>query len=229
MLFSDAIPTTLKGDCTTKFVSVLDGLLNYKRMEVFSAMRVYNPVLNNNQKWLRKQLSEYGFSSFPEHFPVRILQQILLNAVYFMQLRGSKLGLEFFLSVSSLGNAIVDDNSFSGESYLLFPDHPTSGMITQRTTDKHKYLADNNKIDESQESDLSIRIFSKYFSGEYPLESEAIKEYISSEFGNYIGFSGRKDYDIEYIGAPKFYYHGLLNRNFINTPTDDSDFELLPQ
>lgn len=142
MLFSQSIPdSVLENSAASKFVSVLDSLQEVKQGIISDAIRSFNPILCMNEKWLRKYLTDYGFSDIPKGFPVRVLQQMLLNADTIMRLRGSKLGVEFFLSVCSFGVAKIDASRLRSVFRTIYPDSTTYGYITgSKGTDDHKYL-----------------------------------------------------------------------------------------
>lgn len=216
MLFSQSIPdNVLENSAASKFVSVLDSLQEYKQGIISDAVRSLNPVLCTNEKWLRKYLTDYGFSTIPKGFPIRVMQQMLLNADTIMRLRGSKLGLEFFLSVCSLGEATIYASGLYKSLKLIFPDSLNYGYITSNNSGNKLFLCSNNELEET--SRLSITLKSKYFDDWHNTEADAIMGYLQAVTPTYIGFS--KDLTITwlFLERSKFYYHGLLNPQYVNT------------
>lgn len=216
MLFSQSIPDmVLENSAASKFVSVLDSLQEVKQGIISDAVRSFNPILCMNEKWLRKYLTDYGFSDIPKGFPVRVLQQLLLNADTIMRLRGSKLGLEFFLSVCSLGVATIDASGLYKPLELVFPDSTNYGYITSNNSDSKLFLCDNNVLSES--SQLLITLRSKYFDERHTTEADAIVRYLQAVIPTYIGFSNDLTISWSFLERSKFYYHGLLNPQYVNT------------
>ena len=280
MLFSQSIPdSVLENSAASKFVSVLDSLQEVKQGIISDAVRSFNPILCMNEKWLRKYLTDYGFGDIPKGFPVRVLQQMLLNADTIMRLRGSKLGVEFFLSVCSLGVATIDASRLRSVVRTIYTDSTSYGYITDsKGADDHKYRIydsdeanwefaitdeqgyvaygiDHNGVehqskrvsafdiikwkkwyysndllflaadsDLTENSYLSIKLSSKYFNGLYPMEKEAIMRYLRSVLPNYVGFVTDLRIKWDLNSRTKFYYHGLLNPQYINTEVS-SDFD----
>lgn len=216
MLFSQSIPDmVLENSAASKFVSVLDSLQEVKQGIISDAVRSFNPILCMNEKWLRKYLTDYGFSDIPKGFPVRVLQQMLLNADTIMRLRGSKLGLEFFLSVCSLGVATIDTSGLYKPLELVFLDSTNYGYITSNNSDSRLFLCDNNVLSES--SQLLITLRSKYFDERHNTEAYAIERYLRAVTPTYVGFSSKLTIGWSFLERDKFYYHGLLNPQYVNT------------
>lgn len=222
MLFSQSIPDrVLENAAASKFVSVLDSLQEIKQGIISDAVRSFNPILCMNEKWLRKYLTDYGFSDIPKGFPVRVLQQMLLNADTIMRLRGSKLGVEFFISVCSLGVAKVNADGLIEHVDTLYLDSKSYGYVTGNT-DSFFYLSSTN---DRIPSHLTIELSSKYFNGGYPVEKEAILSYLNRVLPYYVGFSVNLEIQWSIKTRSKFYYHGLLNPQYINDTEVSSDFD----
>ena len=214
MLFSQSIPDmVLENSTASKFVSVLDSLQEIKQGIISDAIRSFNPILCLNEKWLRKYLTDYGFSDIPNGFPVRVLQQMLLNADAIMRLRGSKLGAEFFLSVCSLGEVKVDADGLISEIDSIYLNSENYGYVTDKNTGSFLYLSSTN---ERVSSHLDIELSSKYFNGNYPMEKEAILFYLNRVLPDYVGFSVDLKINWTIRSRSKFYYHALLHPQYIN-------------
>lgn len=215
MLFSQSIPEkVLENSAASKFVSVLDSLQEYKQGVISDAVRSLNPVLCTNEKWLRKYLTDYGFSDIPKGFPIRVMQQMLLNADTIMRLRGSKLGLEFFLSVCSLGVATIDASGLQQPFELIFLDSTNYGYLTSNNLDNHFLCANNVLVENSL---LLVTLRSRYFDGEHSVEAYAIERYLRAVTPTYVGFSSKLTISWSFLERDKFYYHRLLNPQYVNT------------
>lgn len=226
MLFSKSIPDkVLENSEASKFVSVLDSLQEVKQGIISDAVRSLNPILCTNEKWLRKYLIDYGFSSIPKGFPIRVMQQMLLNADTIMRLRGSKLGLEFFLSVCSLGIATIDSSELHQPLVFLFPNSINYGYITDNNVDNPLYLCDSNIL--AADSSLRVTLESKYFGTQDSIEKEAIIEYLKNATPNYVGFANHLTIDWVFQERSEFYYHNLLNPQYVDYPSTSSDLEVL--
>lgn len=213
MLFSDSIPDRLQEQPNVSaFTRVLDGLQNFKTEVISDSLRVGNFALLTDKKWLIKHLEEFGVVNLPLDYPMQILQQYLLNVDTVCRTRGSKIGLELYCSLLSLGEVVIDDSRFYAESSLLLLDSPTQGFITEDNKDKVFFLCDDSKIEST--AYLTVTIRSRYFNGDYPNEAKLIKGYIEGNIGRQLGFSPEKAITFNYEENSDFYYHKLLNNYF---------------
>lgn len=211
MLFKDSIPNKLQEyPNVVAFMDILDSLYAFKSEIISEALRVNNPALLMDRKWLLKLLSEYGITGFPLNYPIAAIQQFLLNADTILGTRGSKIGIELYCSVLSLGKVVVDDTSFYTDPKILLLDSPIQGYITSDNEVNPLYIVDDTSII-NPETLLRIQISSKYFSGEY---SEVIKSYIEGTIKDWVGFSN-VNVRFVYSESADFYYHKLLNPYFI--------------
>lgn len=214
MLFSQSIPEkVLENSTTSKFVSVLDSLQEYKQGMITDAVRTLNPALNMNEKWLRKYLTDYGFSDIPKGFPIRVIQQLLLNADTIMRLRGSQLGVELFISVCCLGKVTIGTSNFMDSPDVIFLNSSNYGYITDNNSEPF-YLCDRNTF--MGYSFLSVVANSIYFNGMYPTEQSAIISYLNKELPNYVGFTNNLHIQWQLNRSLTFYYHALLNPQYVN-------------
>ena len=211
MKFKDNIPEKLLLGTTERFVNVLEALLDFKHENMFKALRVTNPALLNNPKWLLKNLTEFGFT-LSENTPIIVLQQLLLNMDRIVKAKGSKVGTEMFLSIMTLGEVILDDSQFYERISALIPNSLSNGYITDNIKDVY-YLVDDTDVLRSR-SPLTITIKSKFFN-EDTKNAQAIKEYIEKEIVNWTGFNPGKTFTFYYEPREEFYYHKSLNKYFI--------------
>lgn len=214
MRFKDRIPEkALQGGMSERFVDLLDSLNDYKFSEISKSVKSYNPVLFLNKKWIVLQLRDYGVY-VPEELPVQILQQYLLNVDTITGLRGSRAGIELWLSVLSLGEVtVIDDNFYNYPTFLLL-DSIQQGKLASDSEDIGFYLVSDTTHLESPVS-IDLIIQSKYFDGTYPDERIVIENYIRNNIDNQLGFSEQKTINFTFSTRSDFYYHPLLNNYYI--------------
>ncbi len=123
MKFRNRIPENilLENPNADKFVTVLDKLNEFKELEVLKHSRFYRSVLLTDYKFLKKRIENYGYPPIPGDFPISVLYNMILNADAVMSLKGTKLGLEYWLWVMTEGEVTVDDSAFypQGEHIIL--------------------------------------------------------------------------------------------------------------
>lgn len=215
MLFSTSIPDKLQEyPNASAFMSVLDALQDFKAEIIAGYLRVDNAAVLMDRKWLLKKLDEFGVTDMPLDYPIQIIQQYLLNVDTICRTRGSKKGIEFYCSLLSFGEVIVDDTNFYGNSEVLFLDSLNRGFIVSNNDEEFLYLC-SDSMELNPNLQLVINIKSKYFNGQYPKEEVTIKNYIEKTIGSQLGFSPKKEITFNYSSCSDFYYHKLLNSYFI--------------
>lgn len=213
MKFSDYIPEAVVEGVNGGFYEVLNGLHKYKEEEVSKTLRVNNPALLNDNKWILKRLEDYGFDNIPYEMPTAILQQVLLNVSTLLRTRGSKIGVQLFCSVFSLGEVEIDDSEFYSQGLALIPDSPSQGFITDDSENNVFFLIDDTDVLTSSEP-LNIEISSAYFS-EDSLSAQVIKDFLKSSIDEWLGFNPEKQITFTFKDRDFFYYHKLLNSYFV--------------
>lgn len=214
MLFSDCLPEKLKDHSfTSAFMSVLDSLQNLKSEIIAESLRVDNFAILTDRKWLLKKLEDFGVTNIPIDYPIQSIQQYLLNVDLLCRTRGSKLGVELYCSVLSLGEVIVNDENFYVEPNFLVLNSEKYGYITSDNAKSIFYLVDDNDLEPLAE--LSITIKSKYFDGSHPIESKIIKEFLEQSINEQLWFTPKKKVTFTYLPREDFYYHKSLNTYFI--------------
>ena len=214
MLFSNCIPDKLQEYPTVmNFMRLLDSLQEVKTSIIADSLRVDNAALLMDKKWLLKKLDEFGFSDFPIEYPIQIMQQFLLNVDTICRTRGSKIGIQLYCSVLSLGEVSVLDANFYVRLSLIILDSIKQGYILADSKDEKFYICDNNLINPKQ--NLSIIIKSKFFNGDFPKEESIIKKYLQSTLRNQLGFSPNLQINFTFVPKSDFYYHKLLNPYFV--------------
>ena len=216
MLLSNSIPDkVLENSNAQQFVNVLDALHIYKQEIIAEAARVNNPALYSDNKWLIKKFSDYGITDLPMEYPFQCLQQYLLNAGKIFSLKGSKLGLEMWLNVLTLGEVEIDDSDmYVGFSYIVLDDFDY-GYIDDNNDDNNWLYLFSDTEELNPAGALEVTINSKFFNGDYPNEATIIKNYIEKAIRTNIGFSRNIDIEFTYGSADEFIYHEELNQYFI--------------
>lgn len=216
--FANSIPeVVLQNPATAQFVEVLDKTNEYKRDIMATALRANSFGVLTDRKVIHRHLADFGIS-LPFDYPMEILMQVLLNADTFCGTRGSKIGLEFFLSVLTLGEVTIDDSNFYKMPDYLILDSLTNGYVAEH--DDRPYfnlISDESSLTATQ--DLGIVIESKYFNGSYPDESAIIEEYLTGDdyktIKSQLWFTYNLNLTIEFQTRSEFYYHNLLNKYFV--------------
>lgn len=215
MYIKDRIPTNLQNyPNVSQFADVLDGLQQFKQENIANSLRAYNMALLMDNKWLLKRLGDYGITDMPIDYPLEIVQQFLLNADTIFGTRGSKIGIELYCSVLSLGEVTVDDSAFYHEPVMLLLDSTVQGYITEDNSSNFYCLVEDTGTI-NPEVTMNITIKSKFFNGNYPTIAKTIQNYIKNTIGNQLGFSPNKTVNISFSSRNDFYYHKLLNSYFV--------------
>lgn len=214
MSFSSRIPDkVLENPTVSSFMSVLDALQDFKMGIIASSLRFNCISVLTNKKWLLKKLGDYNITDIPENYPIPVLIQYLLNADTVFRTRGSRIGVELYCSLLSLGKVTIEDEGFYKEPSFLLLDSTTQGFITDDNEKNiYKLCADNDDMKSSQT--LKITIESPYFKY-YPEEAKLIKAYLESTISRFLCFSPDKKVTFNYQGSDEFYFHELLNPYFI--------------
>lgn len=194
-------------------MDVLDALQNFKTEVIADSLRVDNVAVLMDRKWLIKKLEEYGVTDLPLTYPIQILRQYLLNVDTVCRTRGSKIGIELYCSLLSLGEVTVDDSKFYMDSDVLFLDSSDSGYIIENNDATTFYLTDSN-VTFKKESALKITIKSKFFDGKHPTEAQLIQNFLKSSIKRNLGFS-KVNVTFTFTSRDEFYFHKLLNRYFV--------------
>lgn len=124
-------PALLLSPDADKFVLVLDGLEQYKESIVEDSTRFYRPPVFTDLKWLRKKVEDLGYPPVPTDFPKEILDAMLLNAQNVMALKGSKLGLTYWLWTLTFGGITVDDSQFYPLGDYIIPSDLDFGFVSE--------------------------------------------------------------------------------------------------
>lgn len=194
-------------------MDVLDALQNFKTEVIADSLRVDNAAVLMDRKWLIRKLEEYGVTDLPFTYPIQILRQYLLNVDSVCRTRGSKIGIELYCSLLSLGEVTVDDSKFYMDSDVLFLDSSDSGYIIENNDATTFYLTDSN-VTFKKESILKVTIKSKFFDGKHPTEAQLIQNFIKSSIKRNLGFS-KVNVTFTFTSRDEFYFHKLLNRYFV--------------
>lgn len=158
----DSIPTFLKGTDAAKFASVLDGVNQMKQVEIANTLRIYNPLLLTETKWLSKRLTDYGFYVTKE-YPWQPLQALLMNVHSVTRLKGTRVGLKTLLMLLTLGDVSIDLSNFMVNPDALYLNSlDGDGIITgDDSSNVQMYLVNDRNVYEPPRS-LTISIDTVY-------------------------------------------------------------------
>lgn len=213
-LFSQSIPDRiLENPNASQFVQVLDALQLEKQKILADSLRVYNPALYTDNKWLLKRLDDYGVRDLPMEYPFQCLQQYLLNAGKIFALRGSTLGLQLWVNVLCLGECdVVATNMYNEPQYIVLDDLAAGFLCSDN--DFPRYIV-SDSLELNPTGSLSITIKSRFFNGQYPQQATIIKEYIQAHIKDFLGFTPNITINITWQSRSTFFYHSELNQYFV--------------
>lgn len=212
-MFRNKIPEVVltENPEASAFVDVLDGLQEYKTENINKALRVYNPILSLDKKWLIKQLEEFGVFNFPDTIPMEILVQFVGNISSIMGLRGSKLGVEFVCSLLTFGEVTVTDSTYYSTPKLFLLDSPNSALAVDDTADPRLYLVTNTS-DLKDNKTVTIAIESPLWSiGASEEIQEIVSGFLEQFLRTYVPFSDSPTITVTYTARAEKFKHSLLN------------------
>lgn len=218
----------LENPPTAKLVSVLDGLDRHKKGLIGEYLRYWNPITLNDKKWLVEKLHDFGFSETSEELPMIVLQQVLLNADVIAGTKGSLMGVQLYCSAFSLGDVVITPEKLDFETWnTLMPNDLIRGFVTGDNINTEYYLVSKTE-DFLLLGDLHIDVKSRFF--KEPIYDGKIDEYgsmVKEDFSTIIYdflnlnirnqtiFGAYLDHKIDTLPRDEFYFHELLNKNFI--------------
>jgi len=212
-MFRNKIPEVvlMENPEASAFVDVLDGLQEYKTENINKALRVYNPILSLDKKWLIKQLEEFGVFNFPDTIPMEILVQFVGNISSIMGLRGSKLGVEFVCSLLTFGEVTVTDSTYYSAPKLFLLDSQNSALAVDDTADPRLYLVTNTS-DLKDNKTVTIAIESPLWSiGASEEIQEIVSGFLEQFLTTYVPFSDSPTITVTYTARAEKFKHSLLN------------------
>lgn len=212
MAFKDSIPErVLENTTVNNFVEVLNGLHDYKKGIITASLRAWNPAVFMSKQWLNMRLQEYGVS-LPYELPIQVMQQFLLNINEIFRLRGSKLGLEFWLSVITLGEVTVGDSQYWDELVYLSPNSKTRGYITCDNENPFYYLvSDSSQLHRALSLSITIKT---PFNTDATIKA-ALVSYITNTIRSQLGFPETATINVTWQTRGGQYFHRLLNPYFV--------------
>ena len=170
----------MKGTEADKFALVLDGVNQMKQTEISNALRIFNPILQTDTKWIAKRLTDYGF--FVSHdYPWQPLQALLMNVHSVTRLKGTKVGIKALLMLLTLGDVTIDTTNFVNTPDAIYPDAiDGDGYITGNdTTNSQRYIVNDRNVYEPPRS-LTISISSIY------ANNSVVKTYVETLIKDWI-------------------------------------------
>ena len=213
-MLSKSVPDKLKETPqVSRFLEVLDKLQGYKSSVISEALRVNNPGVCMDRKWILKTLEELGVKGLPIDYPIQPLLQLVLNADAVFRTRGSKEGIKLYCSVLSLGEVEIDDSEFYVDPTIILLDSLVQGYATGDNESKTFHVvSDTSNI--NLPTKLRITVRSAFFNGTSPKEASLIKSYLEQTIDKQLPFNPNKEITFVYEEYPRFYYHKLLNNYF---------------
>ena len=145
MKFSDFVPQALLDEVTTRrFLTVLDGVADFKREVLEEFRRSFNPITISKVSYLRKFIEELGNIALAPGMPRQVLENLVLNAYAIFALKGTAQGIKLFLEIVSLGNVLLDTSRIIRKGNFIVPDDiyragklMLSNEVSQPVTDEN--------------------------------------------------------------------------------------------
>lgn len=167
------------------FVNVLDALHKYKGVAINNHSFYYKSLLSFEKSWLKKRLEDYGYPEIPIDLPKESMEALLINSRNVMYLKGSDLGLKFFLWSLTFGDVDIDWEEFYPQGDILFlSEYAGRGHLLADepdTTDFVNYLTSNEEDVGNQV--LTISIATPYWN------NSIVENYIRDNIRNFINFT----------------------------------------
>lgn len=225
MKFRDRIPEEflVEGSNIDSLVTTLDALNFYKESKVVEHSLFYKSVLSFDKVWLKKRLDDYGYPPVPSSFPKEIMDTMTLNVKNVMALKGSDLGLRFFLWCLTLGEITIDWSLFYPQANILFlSEFVGKGYLLNKdpndpSTDFVNYLVSN--VSDVGSQVLTIGIKTPYY------RNETIENYIRSHIQKFLNFTDEAfvlNLTLErgpYYRMPEAFWYFVNDHSETATPT----------
>jgi hypothetical protein len=196
MKIRDQIPQELidSNEYLDSFITVLDGMNAYKEYQVDRHALFYKSLLIGDTSWLKKRLEDYGFPTIPDKLPKQCMDAMLINARNIMALKGSDVGLKFFLWSLTFGEISIDWTEF-------YPN--VNNLTLSEFTGKGFLLADNpEEVDNvnyllTNDSDLNSQILRIGIKSIY-WENVHVIQYIKENITKFLNFT-EDDFQLELV------------------------------
>lgn len=204
MSYRDRIPeAVLESSNVDKFISVLDGIQDFKTSIISKSLQSYNLGLLYNREWVIKRLLEVGVK-VPTNYPLEPLRQLLLNVDTILRCRGSSIGLELICSVLTLGEVSVDASRYWTDSTIIQLDSVQKGFITDDEVPNLFLCSELEEV--SLKGALSITIRTPY-------AQDVVQDFVMTACKEYLTFNDA-DVSITYEHSDNYHFHRLLNKFF---------------
>lgn len=207
LTFKGSLPSFLQNSNAEKFAEVLDKLNEYKQVEIANSLRIYNPILVFDSKWLIKRLTDYGFH-IPTGYPWQPLQQILLNIYNILGLKGTANGLKLMLSVLTLGEVTLDTSKFNRAWHYISPDDENYGFITGDNSELSQLYLVNGTDDFTPNTSLGITIKTTYS------DNTLVKNYVESLIPSWVPMAESVKISTTWTKRDGLYFSDELNNYF---------------
>lgn len=192
------------------FAEVLDGANDYKFLEIAGALRNYNLALLQDRTWLIVRLSEYGIN-LSRDLPIPVLQQFLLNAETITSLRGSKIGLQLWVSVLTLGQVTINDTDMYKDPLFLLLDSVLQGYMMS-DSNQTAYAMVSDSIQLILDTTLGVTVQSKYYGTS---DWTNIEQFLRDNIESQVAFPGNLTVNYSFSTRAQYYFHPLLNTDFL--------------
>ena len=209
MSIKNSLPDFLMGTNAERFADVLDGLNNYKQLEIAKALRIYNPLLCFDSRWLIKQATDFGFK-IPEGYPWQPLQWLLMNAYSLTSLKGTKLGLEALIEILTLGEVTSSNVELNRDVHNIILDDTLSGFITGDESTNRQLYPVVSSDDFNPNIYIKITIETSFY------QNNLVKDYVSQILTDWIPSFTKPQISLTWLPRRDGYYFRKIDLKFDN-------------
>jgi hypothetical protein len=193
MSFRKFIPEQVfRNSNADNFVKVLDGIEEEKTAIIEKSFRSLKTPLDTNLEWLRKRCEEYGYPKVPFDFTKEQLDAMLLNVENVMALKGSKMGLYYWLWTLTFGKITIDDSQFYPKGRYIIPNDfgfgyvshvylPTTPIPIPAPQITYTLYLFSDVLDFGKQK-LTVTIETKYWN------KQSMRDYITDNFRKFVSF-----------------------------------------
>lgn len=192
------LPDDFRTGNPEKYLTVLDGMLDFKLDLLRKALRVYCPPLLTSLPYLRRRAEDVGWYNVPYDFPKLILDAMILNAEAVFSLAGSYKGLDYWLRILTQGAPTVTGLLLPQERYIIPGDQLRGYMSHESNWNGESFLTlFSGELHDVQPGTLSVSVATPY----YNLAS--LQKYIETTIRQMLGFtSSRTTITITLVQGP---------------------------
>lgn len=179
------VPEDFREGYPEDFMTVLDGVYDFKRDVVRRASRIYCPPLSMNTAYLRKAAQNLGWPTVPDDFSKLVLDAMILNAEGVFSQAGTYQGLDYWLRVLTQGEPVYEGALLPKERYIVLHDSLRGYFSGASNWDGTGFLSlFSGAATDVVAGSLALTIATPYW------QLASLKTYIEQTLRQILGFTG---------------------------------------